>query len=100
MTALRALIMVVAIAAVMPTSASAQTAGTKNNKQAKRTLEDIRIEGEIAVPQVLFITSRDYRRYRDNLGLTFRKNSLDVARSAYLPNRLRFVVNNTEEKTQ
>ena len=31
------------------------------------TLEDITIEGEIAMPQVLFITARDQYRYRDFL---------------------------------
>lgn len=31
------------------------------------TLEDITIEGEIAMPQVLFITARDQYRYRDLL---------------------------------
>ncbi len=30
-----------------------------------RTLEDIHIEGEIPVPQVLFITTRDQRRFRE-----------------------------------
>jgi hypothetical protein len=31
--------------------------------QAPRTLEDIHIEGEIPVPQVLFITAREQRRF-------------------------------------
>ena len=30
-----------------------------------RTLDDIHIEGEIPVPQVLFITARDQRRFLD-----------------------------------
>ena len=30
---------------------------------ASRTLDDIHIEGEIPVPQVLFITARDQRRF-------------------------------------
>ncbi len=53
-----------------------------------RTIDAINIEGEIAVPQVLFITSRDNRRYRDGLGKQFRKGTLDVARSMVMPNRL------------
>jgi hypothetical protein len=53
-----------------------------------RTIDAINIEGEIAVPQVLFITSRDNRRYRDGLGKTFRLGALDVARSIAMPNRL------------
>lgn len=34
-------------------------------KPAPRTLDDIRIEGEIPVPQVLFITARDQRRFME-----------------------------------
>jgi hypothetical protein len=53
-----------------------------------RTIDAINIEGEIVVPQVLFITSRDNRRYRDGLGKNFRMGTLDVARSLTMPNRL------------
>jgi hypothetical protein len=53
-----------------------------------RTIDAINIEGEIVVPQVLFITSRDNRRYRDGLGKNFRMGTLDVARSLAMPNRL------------
>lgn len=76
-----------------------QTSVTKSNKKTGviRTLDAINIEGEIAVPQVLFITSRDYRRYRDGLALKFRMSSLDVARSSDLPARLRFVAKSQEE---
>ena len=42
----------------------------------------------IAVPQVLFITSRDNRRYRDGLGKNFRMGTLDVARSLAAPKSL------------
>jgi len=61
------------------------------NDTVSRTLREIHIEGEIAVPQVLFITSRDYPRYRDGLGLQFRLRAIDVARSVDLPKRLRIV---------
>lgn len=64
--------------------ASKSESGTKG----VRTIDAINIEGEIAVPQVLFITSRDNRRYRDGLGKTFRMGTLDVARSLTMPNRL------------
>ena len=53
-----------------------------------RTIDAINIEGEIAVPQVLFITSRDTRRYRDGLGKNFRLGTLDVTRSIAMPSRL------------
>jgi len=69
----------------------AQAAPSKGRSDAMRTLQAITIEGEIAVPQVLFITSRDYPRYRDGLALKFRMSALDVARSVDRPTRLRVV---------
>jgi hypothetical protein len=68
--------------------------GTQASKPASaaqggiRTIDAINIEGEIAVPQVLFITSRDNRRYRDGLGKNFRLGTLDVARDLTAPKRL------------
>jgi hypothetical protein len=40
-----------------------------------RTLEDVRIEGEVPVPQVLFITARDQRRFMDFQHHRYLKNS-------------------------
>jgi hypothetical protein len=54
-----------------------------------RTLESITIEGEIAVPQVLFITARDARRFRDGTGASYQKGPAEVARSVSGPARLR-----------
>lgn len=82
-------------------TAHAQSA--KSNARSKprpdvvKTLDAINIEGEIDVPQVLFITARDFRRYRDGLGVKFRMNALEVAGSADLPTRLRIVAKNKEE---
>jgi len=56
-----------------------------------RTLDAIRIEGEIDVPQVLFITARDYRRFRDPAPAKYQITSADIAKSIPLPNRLRMV---------
>jgi hypothetical protein len=56
-----------------------------------RTLDAITIEGEIAVPQVLFITSRDVRRFRDGLGSTYRLSAVDLSRSMHVPTRMRVV---------
>jgi hypothetical protein len=56
-----------------------------------RTLDAIRIEGEIDVPQVLFITARDYRRFRDGMGARYQPTADDVAKSIALPSRLRMV---------
>jgi hypothetical protein len=60
-------------------------------RDAVRTLDAIHIEGEIAVPQVLFITARDFRRFRDGVGSLYQARSSDVARSVALPGRLRVV---------
>ena len=70
----------------------------RTKPDAVRTLDAITIEGQIDVPQVLFITARDFRRYRDGLGSKFRMNALEVARSADLPTRLRIVAKNKEEE--
>ena len=56
---------------------------------APRTLEEVHIEGEIPVPQVLFITARDVRRYRDGLGLKFQLRAIDAGHAAVLPSALR-----------
>jgi hypothetical protein len=60
-------------------------------KEAVRTLDAIRIEGEIDVPQVLFITARDYRRFRDGVGTKYQVTASDVAKSVASPTRLRIV---------
>jgi hypothetical protein len=55
------------------------------------TLDAIRIEGEIDVPQVLFITARDYRRFRDGTPAKYQTTSAAIAKSVPLPNRVRIV---------
>ena len=58
---------------------------------ATRTLDAIRIEGEIDVPQVLFITARDYRRFRDRTPAAYQTTSADVTKTIPHPNRVRMV---------
>jgi len=53
-----------------------------------RRLEDIRIEGDVPVPQVLFITARDPRRFLDFRHAPYRMSSLELARTAVLPTRV------------
>jgi hypothetical protein len=53
--------------------------------KAVRTLDEITIEGEIAVPQVLFITARDRQRYQDLLHRRYRQSSLELGRAAAFP---------------
>lgn len=89
----------VGLSAVMSSATRAtgkQKIGQSNNPV--RTLDAITIEGEIAVPQVLFITSRDNPRYRDGMGHHFRKSAMGIARSAVLPTRLRVVVRQEQNK--
>jgi len=59
-------------------------------KPAPRTLDAIQIEGEIDVPQVLFIQARDRRRFRDGTGKGYLAGATDVARCT-MPDRLRVV---------
>jgi hypothetical protein len=54
---------VVAKAAAKDSTRKATTKAA--GREAPRTLQDIHIEGEIPVPQVLFITARDQRRFLD-----------------------------------
>ena len=50
-----------------------------------RTLEDVHIEGEIPVPQVLFITTRDPRRYMDFQHHRYLTSSAQLAEQTALP---------------
>lgn len=81
-------------------SGGAGAAPPQGKTEVVRTLDAINIEGEIAVPQVLFITSRDYRRYRDGLGSNYRKTALEVARPGGLPVRVRVVATKGQHKEE
>jgi hypothetical protein len=74
--------------AAADSTAAARPAAKPKKPAAVRTIDAITIEGEIAVPQVLFITSRDNRRYRDGLGKQFRMSTTDVARALTAPRSL------------
>jgi hypothetical protein len=50
-----------------------------------RTLEDIHIEGEIAVPQVLFITARDQRRFMEFQDRRYLRSSAQLGAASVLP---------------
>lgn len=73
------------------TTKKASSTKTAAVAPVSRTLEAIRIEGEIDVPQVLFITARDYRRFRDGAPKKYQTTSADIARTIPLPNRVRVV---------
>jgi hypothetical protein len=96
----RPLVCVAAVLAALAlafAAASARPSGTERGSESVRTLETIKIEGEIAVPQVLFITGREFPRFRDGLGSTFLTNARDVARSLEYPARVRVVESRKEE---
>lgn len=50
-----------------------------------RTLDEITIEGEIAVPQVLFIMARERHRYLDRLHRRYLKSSVEIGRETRFP---------------
>jgi len=50
-----------------------------------RTLDEIHIEGEVAVPQVLFITARDQRRFMDFQNHRYLKSSRQLGQSTIYP---------------
>ncbi len=63
-------------------------AAEPDQQEPVQTLDSITIEGEVAVPQVLFITSREHPRHPQDLGLALRPDALTVARRVAGPDRL------------
>ncbi len=53
-----------------------------------RTLDDIHIEGEIPVPQVLFITARDQRRFMEFQHGRYLRTSRQLGAATPLPSRV------------
>ena len=58
------------------------------SRLAPRTLDDIHIEGEIPVPQVLFITARDQRRFMEFQQHRYTRTSLELGRGTAMPSRI------------
>ena len=67
-----------------PTTAAKAPAGTAG----PRRLEDIHIEGEVPVPQVLFITARDQRRFLESHHDLYLRTSRELGESTPLPARV------------
>jgi len=65
-----------------------------------RTLDEITIEGEVAVPQVLFITARDRTRYEDRLYRRYLPGRLELARRVPLPEHIRIHFRTPWEETR
>jgi hypothetical protein len=75
-------------AAVARTAAdSSRTAPPKARASARR-LEDVYIEGEIPVPQVLFITARDQRRVVEFQHRRYLRTSRQLGEQTPLPSRI------------
>ena len=62
-------------------AAAAEPAARERPRLAPRMLDDTRIEGELPVPQVLFITARDQRRFMEFQHHRYQVTSLDLGRS-------------------
>jgi hypothetical protein len=68
--------------------AAPKTAPKSAPPAAPRRLEDVRIEGDVPVPQVVFVTARDPRRFLEFQHGRYRKTSLELARESVLPTRV------------
>ncbi len=76
-------------AAIAPRArSSADSAARARPRVAPRMLDDIHIEGEIPVPQVLFITARDQRRFMEFQHHRYQKTSLELGRATATPARI------------
>ena len=66
-------------------SGKARAQATNDGRQVAPTLEEIRIEGEIAMPQVVFITARDQFQYPDERHRSYVLWAADIAALAPVP---------------
>ena len=57
-------------------------------RSTPRVLDDIHIEGEIPVPQVLFITAREQRRFMEFQHHRYARTSLELGRGTAMPSRV------------
>lgn len=73
-----------AIASAAPFQASFAQA-VQDKHQVAPTLDEIRIEGEIAMPQVVFITARDQFQYPDEAHRRYVLWASDIAALAPVP---------------
>lgn len=73
---------------VTPARVPADTSVRTRPRVAPRTLDDIHIEGEIPVPQVLFITAREQRRLMEFQHHRYQRTSLELGRATATPARI------------
>lgn len=67
---------------------AADTSARAKPRVGTRMLDDIHIEGEIPVPQVLFITARDQRRFMEFQHHRYQKTSVELGRATATPSRV------------
>ena len=79
------LLMLLLCAPVVASAADGDEPAAKERKTLPRTLEDINIEGDIPVPQVLFITARDQRRVLSFNHDHYLKPSLQIGKGTVYP---------------
>jgi hypothetical protein len=80
-------------ATTAPAKAGAKAGAKTGAKTAPRQLQDIHIEGEIPVPQVLFITARDQRRFMDFQHRRYLRTSLEVGEQTIFPTKIAVIGN-------
>lgn len=69
---------------VTPAPAKSPSASARS-AAAARTLDATHIEGEIPVPQVLFITARDQRRFMEFQHRRYLRSSVQIGQDTALP---------------
>ena len=74
--------------AVTRARSAADTSARARPRAGTRMLDDIHIEGEIPVPQVLFITARDQRRFMEFQHHRYQRTSLELGRATATPSRV------------
>jgi len=75
-----------AVAKPAPRDSTSST--SRGGRTAPRMLDDIHIEGEIPVPQVLFITAREQRRFMEFQHHRYTRTSLELGRGTAMPSRI------------
>jgi hypothetical protein len=81
-------LLIVAATGATSAASEADAPSSTDRRDDRGTLEAINIEGNLDLPQVLFITSQDQLRYPDDFHRTYQKDFVRVGREAKLPRRL------------
>jgi hypothetical protein len=92
-----------AAAASRPEAAAQDTVRGGSRERAPagpRRLQDIHIEGEIPVPQVLFITARDQRHFLGFRHHSYLKSSRQLGEATVLPSRIAVIGSQPHDATQ